>query len=125
MKTLLQRLSRAIPFVFVPAIALASPPVFDVQTTSTSVIVKNLTLDNYMEMLIDVGGCGKRVMAGPGGVVTMPISQGQRHVDVKSVKLTPMQQLRAEAKANPQPAPQPVTDPKVIASMQPVCLDLK
>jgi hypothetical protein len=33
------------------------------ETTSTSVIVKNLTSDNYMEMLIDVGGCGKRVPA--------------------------------------------------------------
>jgi hypothetical protein len=36
-----------------------------------------------------------------------------------------MRQLIAEAKANPQPVPQPVTDPKVIASMQPLCLDLK
>ncbi|MBE0619139.1 MAG: hypothetical protein IH605_00960 [Burkholderiales bacterium] len=123
MKAALQHFVLAI--LLVPAISLASPPVFDVQTTPTSVIVKNLTSDSYMEMLISVGGCGTKVMAGPGGVVTIALRNGQRHVDVKSVKLTPMRQLRAEARANPRPMPQPVTDPKIIASMEPVCLDLK
>ncbi|MDP1526834.1 MAG: hypothetical protein Q8M20_13555 [Rhodocyclaceae bacterium] len=123
MKTLLHRF---VPVILIaPTIALAAPPAFDVQTTSTSVIVKNLTSDNHMEMLINVGGCGKKVMAGPGGVVTVPLQNDKRDIDVKSVKLTPMRQLIAEAKANPQPAPQPVTAPKIISSMQPVCLDLK
>lgn len=111
--------------LLVPAIALASPTAYDLRTTSTSVIVKNTTSENYIEMLISVGGCGTRVMAPPGGVVTIPMTSARRDVDVKSVKLTPMRQLIAEATANPQPVPQPVTDPKTIASMQPVCLDLK
>jgi hypothetical protein len=123
MKTVMHSLAWAI--LLSPAIALASPHAFDVQTTSTSVIVKNLTPDNYMEMLLDIGGCGRMVMAGPGGVVTVSFPNDQHRVDVKSVKLTPMHQLRAEAKANPKPPPQPVTDPKVIASMEPVCLGFK
>ena len=123
-------MARALPFLVfaflsVPPIALASSSTFDVKTTATSAIVKNLTSDSYMEMLISVGGCGTKVMAGPGRVVTIPISNNRRNVDVKSVKLTPMRQLKAEAGTNLQPAPQPVTNPKVIASMQPVCLDLQ
>jgi hypothetical protein len=125
MNSLQAHLYCAITIMLVPAIALASPPVFDLQTTATSVIIKNLTSDNYMEMLIDISGCGKRVMAGPGGVVTIPISNVHRYADIKSVKVTPMRQLISDATTNLQPAPQPVTDPRVIASMQPVCLDLK
>ena len=111
--------------MLIPAIALASPHIYDLKTTSTSVIVKNLTSDNYMEMLLDIGGCRRTAMAGPGGVVTLSFPNDQHRVDVKAVKLTPMRHLRAEAKANPKPAPQPVTDPKVIASMEPVCLGFK
>lgn len=123
MKSVLPHLAYVL--LLVSEITLASPPVFDVKTTATSVIVKNLTTNDYMEMLINVDGCGKKVMVGPGGVVTIPLPTGQRHVDVKSVKLTPMRHLIAEARDNPRPMPQPVTDPKIIASMQPACLDLK
>ncbi|NMG46443.1 hypothetical protein GPA22_22280 [Aromatoleum toluvorans] len=123
MASALKHLVRAL--LCVPAVALASSAAFDVQTTSTSVVIKNTTSDSYMEMLINVGGCGKKVMAGPGRVVTVPTEGARRDVEVKSVKLTPMRQLRTEANLNPQPVPQPVTDPKILASMRPVCLDLK
>lgn len=98
---------------------------FDVQATSNSVVVKNLTTDNYMEMSIAIDGCGKKVMMGPGGVVTLPLENGKHQADVKSVTLTPMRELRAKANTNPKPAPQPVTDAKTLASIRPVCLDLQ
>ncbi|HEX8987038.1 MAG TPA: hypothetical protein VF816_03690 [Rhodocyclaceae bacterium] len=119
----LQQLARVL--LWVPAIALASPSAFNVRTTSTSVIVQNTTTDNYMEMLISVGGCGTKVLAPPGQAVTIPITGARRDVEVKSIKLTPIRHLIADAKANLQPVPQPITDPKTIASMRPVCLELK
>ncbi|WP_143707433.1 hypothetical protein [Uliginosibacterium sp. TH139] len=98
---------------------------FDVQTTLNSVVVKNLTSDYYLEMLISIDGCGKKVMMGPNGSVTLPLESGKHQTDIKSATLTPMRELRARAASATTPPPQPVTDTKTLSSMRLACIDFK
>lgn len=56
-----------------------------------------------------------------GGAALVP--KGDHRVDVRYAELTPMRELRAEAKVNPHPLPKSITDQKLIASMEPVCRD--
>jgi hypothetical protein len=95
-----------------------------VRVTPTAVVVKNLTEDDYMKMRLSIGGCEKMVVMSPQHSVSVELDGLKPEVAVRSVELIPMQELGRQARAQPSaPPPAPVTDPKVIQTMRPVCLN--
>lgn len=114
--------------VFLAGILVFSPFVragtaYDVKTTSDSVAFKNLT-DDYMEMVVSIDGCVKKIFVGPKRSSNLPLEGLRPIVSIKSVTLIPVGELRVQAKrTQSQPQPQPVTDPKILSSLKPACLD--
>lgn len=106
-----------------PLLAIAGKA-YDVRVTPTAVVVTNLTDDDYMKMRLSIGGCEKMVVMPPQKSGSVELDGLKPEVSVRSVELIPMQELGRQARARPSAAlPAPVTDPKVIQSMRPVCLN--